>query len=54
MIGDVNIATKAMIICGFIPDTDGVWKIEQLTQQLQDVVNANIPYFNGLDPDVDN
>jgi len=50
MSGDVSMATKAMIICGLIPDTDGEWKVSQLSKELQAVVNANMPYFHGLDP----
>lgn len=46
----VNMAMKSMIICGVIPDTDGEWKVSQLSKELQVVVNANMPYFHGLHP----
>ncbi len=50
MIGDLSIARKSMIMCGLIPDVDCDWKVEQLTEDLQQIVNQNIKYFNGLHP----
>lgn len=46
----IAMARKAIIMCELIPDVDGVWKIEQLSQELRDVVNANLSYFHGLNP----
>jgi len=34
-----------------IPDIDGVWKIEQLTAELHNIVNEYMEYFNGLIPE---
>jgi len=48
--GNVTIATRAMIIHGLIPDSDGVWKISQLSQDLQKIVVDNLLNCNGLNP----
>lgn len=34
-------ARKAMIIGGLIPDDDGMWKIAQLSEELQAIVDEN-------------
>ncbi len=50
MSGDISIARKSMIMCGLIPDVDGAWRVEQLTKNLQEIVNQKMNYFNGLHP----
>lgn len=35
---------------GIIPDIKGMWRVYQLSPELQDVVNNNLAYFNGLEP----
>ena len=49
-IGDINLARKSLILCGSIPDEDGVWKLEQLTPELRNIAESNIAYFHDQDP----
>ena len=38
---EISLVRNSMILCGMIPDLDGVWKISQLTSELQLVVEVN-------------
>jgi len=51
MTGEIKNAQKAMIMCGFVPDSDGIWKIEQLSTELKVIVLNNLTYFNGQNPE---
>jgi len=44
-------ARRALIMCGMIPSNSGIWKVEQLTPELQCIINENIAYFNGTVPE---
>ena len=43
----MNIARKSMIRCGLSLDTDGVWRCEQLFQELQDIIAEFPNHFDG-------
>ena len=49
-IGNITLARKSLIMCGLIPDEDGVWKLEQLTPELRNIAESNIAYFHVQDP----
>jgi len=51
MTGDIKMSQKAMIMCGLVPDSDGLWKIEQLSSELKVIVLNNLTYFNGQNPE---
>ncbi len=38
------------MMCDLIPGEKGVWELGQLTDELQQVVQSNLPYFNGQKP----
>jgi len=46
----LRLVRKAMIKCGLSCDLDGVWRIEQLSHELQDICNAYPENFNGAVP----
>jgi len=46
----ISLARESLICTGLAPDIDGVWKISQLTKELQSMVNAHMDCFNGLNP----
>ena len=48
--GEISMARRAMISTGLINDVDGVWRVSQLTDYLQEIVANNLPYFNGVEP----
>ena len=50
--GNTSIAKKSLIVCGLIPGEDGQWKKEQLTIELQTIVNDNMQYFAGQHPQI--
>ena len=37
-------------MCGLIPDKGGLWKLEQLTTEMRNIVESKIAYFHGQDP----
>ena len=43
----MNIARKSMIRCELSLDTDGVWRREQLFQELQDIIVEFPNHFDG-------
>ena len=43
----MNIAKKSLIRCGLSLDTDGVWRREQLFQELQDIIPEFPNHFDG-------
>lgn len=45
--GTMKMARKSMIMCGLIPDSDGVRKISQLSSELKEIAARNVPSFNG-------
>ena len=49
MCRNINIATKSVILCGMIPDSNGLWIVSQLTLELKTMVHYKLVYFNGLD-----
>ena len=49
-IGNCSIVQQSMIKCRLIPNLSGNWEKSQLTDQLQDIVQNNLDYFNGQDP----
>jgi len=51
-IGGISVARKSMIVCGLCKDIDGIWKREQLTSELQQIVADNLEYFNGALPEI--
>ena len=44
-------ARRALIMCGMIPSNSGIWKVEQLTPELQHIINKYTAYFNGAVPE---
>ena len=40
-----SVVRMAMIRTGLIPDTDGQWRISQLSPALQEIVYANVKEF---------
>lgn len=46
----LSLARESLIHTGLAPDADGIWKISQLTSELQAIVQENIEHFNGLNP----
>lgn len=42
---------RALIMCGMVPSSDGVWEIEQLTPELQSIVHEFPTYFDGAVPE---
>ncbi len=48
--GGIGMARRAMISTSLIPDVDGVWRVSQLTNELQEIVANNLPYFNRVEP----
>ncbi|CAM6101108.1 unnamed protein product [Calypogeia fissa] len=43
----ISYARKAMIRCGLALDVDGIWKVDQLTPQLKDIIKAYPQNFAG-------
>lgn len=50
VIDGISLARRSMIMCGLLPDVTGTWTVTQLTSELQKIVNENLPYFDGQDP----
>lgn len=48
--GIVTIEARGIKNCVFIPDSDGIWKIKQLSRELRNKVKANMASFTWLDP----
>lgn len=46
----IGIARKSLISCELVPVMDGVWYIRQLTPQLRRIVQSNMPYLDGQNP----
>lgn len=46
----MSLAKSSLVMCGLIPGPTGVWSVEQLTPELREIVNSNLPYFEGQDP----
>ena len=46
----MTMAKKSLIKCGLIPSSDGSWRTDQLTPQLQHIIESNVEYFDGRDP----
>ena len=43
----MNIARKSMICCGLSLDTNGIWRREQLFQELRDIIAEFPNHFDG-------
>ena len=43
----LSYAQKAMIRCELSLDIDGVWKVEQLFDNLQDIIKENRNHYEG-------
>ncbi len=46
----VSFALKFMIQCGLSTDLDGVWRISELSSELQHIVISSLDNFNGFYP----
>lgn len=46
----ITLARESLICTGIAPDIDGIWKVSQLTKELQSIVNEHLDNFNGLNP----
>ncbi len=49
-IRNISLSRKSLMMCDLIPGEKGVWELGQLTDELQQVVQSNLPYFNGQKP----
>ena len=43
----INIARKSMIFCELSLDTNGIWRCDQLFQELQDIIVEFPNHFDG-------
>ncbi len=48
----MSLANRSLIICGLIPSNDGVWRVQQLNEDLRKIVEDNRPYFDGQRPEI--
>lgn len=46
----MSLARRSLMICGLIPGLNGVWSVQQLTPKLREIVENNMEYFEGQDP----
>ena len=47
----VSVVRRAMIQAGLAKDLDGVWRVDQLRQELQQVIALYPANFAGVDPE---
>lgn len=47
---NISYARKAMIRCGLALDVDGIWKVSQLSNELQEIVARHHLNFCGVEP----
>ncbi len=50
-INSCGLARMSMIDRGLIPNTSGIWHIEKLSEEIWDIVENHMEYYNGLDPE---
>ena len=49
----ISLTRKVMIRCGLSKDVDGVWKIQRLSRELQNIVHKHPAQFNGMAPETE-
>lgn len=46
----MSLARRSMILRGLIPDVHAICKVNQLSGKLKKIVDGNMTYYEGQDP----